>query len=64
MDGFVDEVLTTKELAQFLKLSKETVYKLLRSGEIPYTRFQHKYRVLKSELIEWLKANRYTEINF
>lgn len=64
MDGFVDEMLTTKELAQFLKLSEKTVYKLLRAGQIPYTRLQREYRVFKPELIEWLKANRYTEINY
>lgn len=64
MDGFVDEMLTPKQLAQFLKLSEKTVYKLLSSGEVPYNRLQHKYRIRKADLIEWLKANRYTTINF
>jgi len=31
----VEKIITAKELAQFLKLSESTIYKLVSSGEIP-----------------------------
>jgi len=56
------EILTPKDVAKKMKLSERTVYKLLRQNEIPSVRIQHQYRILESELEDWLKSNTDSEI--
>lgn len=56
------QVLTPEEVATVLKLSKNTVYKLLRNKSIPAVKIQHQYRILKSELFDWLESNIDNEI--
>lgn len=58
-----DKILTVEEVAEILKLGKTTVYRLLRSRQIPAVKIQHQYRVLESELFEWFKSNIDSEIN-
>lgn len=50
-----EEVMTTQEAADFLKLSLCTMYKLQRLGLVPYKKIGAQARFCKSELIEWLK---------
>lgn len=57
-----EQILTPEEVAQILKLSKNTVYKLLRNKQIPAIKIQHQYRILESELYEWLRSNIDSEI--
>ena len=50
------EVLTTPEACQFLRIDKRTYYSLVESGQINARRLGRGYKVLKSTLVEFLKA--------
>lgn len=51
-DGYL---LTVEEVAQALRLSKMTVYRLLHTGAMTHKRVGHSYRVEKGELERYLK---------
>lgn len=51
-----DEVLTTRETAEFLKVSVLTLRKMLKAGRIPSHRMGRKYVFLRSEILEWVKS--------
>jgi len=54
-----EEILTTKEAAQFLRVSPIQVYRLTRQRELPVIKRGRRYvRYRKSDLIAFL--NRYT----
>ena len=52
----MEEVLTTREAAQFLKVSELTVRKMIREGSLPAHRMGRKWAFLRSELVAWLKS--------
>ncbi len=51
------EVLTTEEVCKLLKISRQTIYKLVEQGKLPGTKVGQSYKFLKSELIEFLKGS-------
>ena len=52
-----EEVLTTEEVCKLLRLSRQTIYKLVEQGKLPGTKVGQSYKFLKSELIEFLKGS-------
>ena len=50
-----DAVMTLEEAAEFLKVSETTVYQLVRSGELKARKVGREWRILKSQLVEFLK---------
>jgi excisionase family DNA binding protein len=50
-----DAVMTLEEAAGFLKVSETTVYQLVRSGELKARKVGREWRILKSQLVEYLK---------
>ncbi|MFB3884895.1 MAG: helix-turn-helix domain-containing protein [Thermodesulfobacteriota bacterium] len=51
-----EEVLTTEEAIQYLKISKPTFLKYIRLGRIKAIKAGKGWRVLQSELIRFLKG--------
>jgi len=51
-----DEVFTTEEAIQYLKISKPTFLKYVRVGRIKAIKAGKGWRVLQSELIRFLKG--------
>ncbi len=51
-----DEVLTTDEAIQYLKISKPTFLKYIHLGKIKAIKAGKGWRVLQSELIRFLKG--------
>ena len=49
-----DEVLTTEQATQYLKISKPTLFKHLHSGEIKGIKVGRSWRFLQSELYRFL----------
>jgi excisionase family DNA binding protein len=49
-----DTLLTVEEIAQLLRVSTKTVYRLLRRGEIPAHRIGHHWRFDRSEVTRWI----------
>lgn len=50
------DALSAKELAQVLRVNVKTVYKLIRTGEIPAVRVGREYRVAKGTLVDYLRS--------
>ena len=53
---FENEILTTEEASKLLRISRQTVYKLVDQGKLPGTKVGQSYKFLKSELIGFLKG--------
>jgi excisionase family DNA binding protein len=51
-----DEVFTTEEALQYLKISKPTFLKYIRLGRIRAIKAGKGWRVLNSELVRFLKG--------
>lgn len=49
-----ESVLTIIELAEYLKISKSTLYKLVQEGKIPGQKVGRHWRFLKSRIDRWL----------
>ena len=52
------EWLTLKEAAEYLKMGKSTVYKLVRESRIPAHKAGREWRFDAAELDEWLKSGK------
>ena len=50
------EVLTVPEAAQFLRISEQTVYKLMRSGALHGVKAGKSWRVHRDTLVGYLKG--------
>ena len=50
-----DKALTTEAACQFLSISRQTLYKLVKAGRIPGRKVGDNYRFLKSDLIRYFK---------
>jgi excisionase family DNA binding protein len=53
---FDEEILTTEEVCKLLRVSRQTIYKLVDQGKLPGTKVGQSYKFLKSELIGCLKG--------
>ena len=51
-----DEVLTSDEAIEYLKISKPTFFKCIRQGKINAIKVGSGWRVLKSELYQFLRG--------
>jgi len=52
-----DEVLTTDEAIEYLKISKPTYLKYIHTGKIRAIKAGNGWRVLRSELLRFLKGD-------
>lgn len=49
------DVMTIKDVAQYLRLSEAKVYELARDGSIPAFRIGKSWRFQKELLVEWIR---------
>ena len=52
-----EDVLTIKELAVYLKISKSTLYKLAQEGRLPGQKVGKHWRFRKATIDRWLEEN-------
>lgn len=50
-----DKALTTEDACHFLSISRQTLYKLVKTKKIPGRKVGDNYRFLKSDLIRYFK---------
>lgn len=50
------EVLTLDELAEYLQLSKSTLYKIAQAGKLPGQKIGKRWRFHKAAIDKWLKG--------
>lgn len=53
-----DKWLTVKEVAEYLKLSTDLVYKFAQQGKVPVSRIGTQWRFDREEIDAWVKAQR------
>lgn len=51
------DLLTIQQVAEILKVSKNTIYKLLHTNQISHLRCAGKFRILKEGIIEYINKN-------
>jgi excisionase family DNA binding protein len=51
-----DEMLTIEELAAYLKLRPQTIYKWVQSGKIPGAKFGKEWRFRRSSIEKWIDS--------
>lgn len=51
-------MLTTKEVAEKLKVTQKTIRNLIESGELPAYRFGRDYRIKEEDFEEYLKQSK------
>ena len=47
-------LLTTEEVIDYLRVNARTVYRLIRSGDLPAVRIGHQWRIRRKDLERWL----------
>lgn len=50
------EIIKIEELCRMLKISKNTAYELIRSGQMPARRIGRIYRIRKIDVINFMAA--------
>jgi putative molybdopterin biosynthesis protein len=50
----MEELLTTKELADFLRLNEKKVYQLIKEGGVPHVRIAGKWLFPKGHVMRWI----------
>ena len=50
------DVLTPEEAADYLRVDRETIYRRLRAGQLPGNKVGGQWRLLRQELIQFLKG--------
>jgi len=51
-------LLTLDDVLAYLRVNARTVYRLIRTGDLPAVRIGHQWRVRRSDLDAWLNAQR------
>ena len=51
-------LMTTDEVLAFLKVKSCTVYRLIKSGDLPAIRVGRRWRVRRNDLEAWLEGKR------
>ena len=52
-----NDIMRLDELADYLKVSKSTLYKLVQQGELPGQKVGKQWRFHKSAVDNWLRKN-------
>ncbi len=51
------EILTVKQVAQYLQMNEHTIYRLARSGVIPSVKISGQWRFKKGLIDKWITEN-------
>jgi len=54
----MDRWMTLKEVAEYLNVSKDSIYRLAQKREIPASKLGNLWRFRKEEIDDWMKNNR------
>ena len=50
--------MTVKELSDYLRLDRMTIYKMLKDGSIPASRIGHQWRFFRDDIDKWIRSKR------
>lgn len=52
------DIMTVKELADFMKISEMTIKRALKSGELKGFKITRDWRIEKESVLEWVKKEK------
>ena len=50
----MEEIMTIPEIADYLKLSKSKVYKMVQKGDIPSIKIGKSVRLRRTDFVDWM----------
>ncbi|MBL4753719.1 MAG: helix-turn-helix domain-containing protein [Flavobacteriales bacterium] len=53
-----DEILTLKEVAQYLKLAEKTAYRLAADGKLPGFKVGGSWRFKRTDIEQWIEQSK------
>jgi len=53
----MEKLMTVKDVAEYLQMSKEKIYKLAQQGKIPVSRIENQWQFRFDKINVWLEAN-------
>lgn len=56
----MNAIMTPEQVAEYLQLDRETIYRYIRSGKLSASKFGRAYRVRESDVETLLEQNRVT----
>ena len=56
VQDFTGQVMTADEVAELLRVHRSTIYRLLKTGQIPFFRMGSDYRFSRQAIDEWRKS--------
>jgi len=54
----MDAWMTLEEVAQYLKVSKDSIYRLAQKGKMPASKIGNLWRFKREEIDKWMKNKR------
>lgn len=54
----MEKLMTLEEVADYLRLSKDTVYRLANTGKLPASKVGNQWRFRRGDVDEWLDTNK------
>lgn len=57
------EIMTVKQVAEYLQMDEHTIYKLSRSGKIPAFKIAGQWRYKKEVIDKWIKDGSLENLN-
>lgn len=58
----MDDIMTIKEVANYLKMNEKTIYKLAKERKIPAFKIGGNWRFKREAINKWIDENMYSEI--
>lgn len=52
-----EEILTLQEIAEYLKVDKRTVYRMVKSKKLPAFKVGNQWRFSKTDIFKWIESN-------
>ncbi|MFK5948424.1 MAG: helix-turn-helix domain-containing protein [Methylococcales bacterium] len=53
-----DEILTLKEVAEYLKLAEKTAYRLAADGKLPGFKVGGSWRFKREDVLSWIESQK------
>jgi excisionase family DNA binding protein len=54
----MEKLMTLEEMADYLRLSNDTIYRMANNGTIPASKVGNQWRFRKEDVDAWLEANK------
>jgi len=61
--AMTDEILTLKEVAEYLKLAEKTAYRLAAEGKLPGFKVGGSWRFKREDVLQWIEEQKKTKGN-